>query len=198
MHLEEFAAGVSMAHRLDPRIKLVTTIAFSFVVALSGSWPVLLAGLVLAIILVGMAKLPLKKVIRRLAVVNTFILLLWVFLPFSHPGRELFHVGPLSISYEGVWYALAITIKSNAIVLSVMALLATSTVFTLVHALRHLYLPDKLVNMFFFHLPVLSGDPSGIPATPCGHENPMFPARHQPAYLPERGVFNGDAAGTKL
>ena len=49
-----------------------------------------------------------------------------------------------------MYYALAITIKSNAIVLSVMALLATSTVFTLVHALRHLYLPDKLVNMFFF------------------------------------------------
>ena len=150
MHLEEFAAGVSVAHRLDPRIKLVVAIAFSFVVALSRTWPVLVTGLVLAAILVAMAQLPLSKVIRRLAVVNTFILLLWVFLPFSQPGRELFRLGPLTASYEGVWYALAITVKSNAIILSVMALLATSTVFTLVHALRHLYLPDKLVNMFFF------------------------------------------------
>ncbi len=59
-------------------------------------------------------------------------------------------VGPVAIYREGVISALAITLKSNAIILTMIVLLGTSPVFTLVHALSHLGVPDKLVHLFFF------------------------------------------------
>ncbi len=150
MHLEEFAAGVSFLHRLDPRVKILTAGVFSVVVALADRFPILLIGLGASILLILLARLSWGLVLTRLAIVNTFIIFLWLFLPFSHPGQPVFHLGPLTASKEGLAYALAITIKSNGIILAIIALLSTSTFFSLIHALRHLKAPDKLVHLFFF------------------------------------------------
>jgi cobalt/nickel transport system permease protein len=89
-------------------------------------------------------------VLLRLALVNGFILFLWLFLPFTYPGEALYTIGPLTVHKEGVWYALLITLKSNAILMAAIVLLGTSPVFSLVHALSHMGVPDKLVHLFFF------------------------------------------------
>ncbi len=76
--------------------------------------------------------------------------LIGLFLPFTVPGETIYTIGPLAIQKEGIRSALLITLKSNSIILMVIALLGTSQVFTLVHALSHLWVPDKLVHLFFF------------------------------------------------
>ena len=62
----------------------------------------------------------------------------------------VFHIGILQASREGIYQALLITLKSNSILLMVTAMLGTSQIFSLVHALSHLHVPDKLVHLFFF------------------------------------------------
>lgn len=147
---EEFSSGDSFVHRLDPRIKIIIAILFSIVVAVADRFPVLLLGLFFSICLIAIARLSIKKISYRLLIVNGFIFLLWIFLPFTFPGETLFSLGALNASRDGVMYALLITIKSNTIILTSIALLATSSITTLVHALRHLYIPDKLIHLFFF------------------------------------------------
>ncbi|MBW2091814.1 MAG: cobalt ECF transporter T component CbiQ [Deltaproteobacteria bacterium] len=150
MKIEEFSTGSSFIHRLDPRVKVITAILFSVVVAISDRFIVLSAAMAAALVLIILAGLNLKRVGYRIIIVNSFILILWLFLPFSFPGETIFNIGPFKASLEGIIYALSITIKSNAIILSVIALLATSSIFALVHALRHIWIPDKLVQLFFF------------------------------------------------
>ncbi|UCG14649.1 MAG: cobalt ECF transporter T component CbiQ [Deltaproteobacteria bacterium] len=152
MHIDNFASGNSVLHHLDPRIKIVVAALFSVVVALADKYACLSAALCVSLALLLLARLPLKQVLLRLLAVNTFILFLWVFLPFTYGGKELFTVGPLAATREGVAYALIITVKSNTIVLALIALLGTSPVITLGHALSHLYVPDKLIHLFFFSL----------------------------------------------
>lgn len=147
---EEFSSGDSFVHRLDPRIKTVIAILFSIVVAVADRFSVLLLGLLFSIGLIAIARLSIKEISYRLLIVNGFILLLWVFLPFTFPGEILFSLGKLNASKDGVMYALLITTKSNTIILACIALLATSSIFTLVYALRHLYIPEKLIHLFFF------------------------------------------------
>jgi len=106
--------------------------------------------MILPIILLICARLDFGKVMSRLAIVNTFIVFLWLFLPFTTPGETIYAIGPLTIQREGVYQALLITLKSNSIILMALALLGTSQIFTLVHALSHLWVPDKLVHLFFF------------------------------------------------
>ena len=150
MHLEEFAQGHSLLHRLDPRVKLLATFFWSCMVATSGNLSLPAWALGCGLALMAMAGLPLGRLCARLTFVNLFIVLLWLTLPFSLPGEQLYSLGPLYASREGVLLALRITLKCNAILLAATALLGTSTVFTLVHGLRRLALPEKLVQLFFF------------------------------------------------
>lgn len=150
MHIDNFATGDSLLHRLDPRVKIVVAILFSVVVAVADRYGCLATAVCLALTLLFLARLSLREVFLRLLVVNAFIVFLWLFLPFTYGGEKLFSIGPLDATREGIIYALLITVKSNTIVLALIALLATSPVVTLGHALSHLYVPDKLIHLLFF------------------------------------------------
>jgi cobalt/nickel transport system permease protein len=150
VHLEEFAQGDSLLHRLDPRVKLLAALFWSCLIATSDRLPLSAWALGCSLALAAMARLSVRKLCARFMFVNIFIALFWLTLPFSLPGESVWSLGPLHASREGLLYALRITLKCNAILLAVTALLGSSTVFALVHALRHLALPEKLVHMFFF------------------------------------------------
>jgi len=150
MHLEEFAEGDSFFHRLDPRVKFITTIPYIFVIAVMKGINGPLSALIISLFMIAVSRISLKKLMGRLMVVNAFILFLWVFLPFSFPGEAVFQIGSLRATHEGLLYVLSITLKANAIVLATIAILGTSEVFSLAHALVHLRLPDKLIYLFFF------------------------------------------------
>ncbi len=147
---ETFAYGDSFMHRLDPRVKIITAGLFSLVVALSYEIAVLYVFAASALAVLVAAGLPVKQVLRRLVVVNGFIVVLWLFLPFTTPGETGFTLFGLKASREGISYAVLITIKSNTILIACIALLSTSPVFHLVHALHHLHVPDKMLHIFFF------------------------------------------------
>jgi cobalt/nickel transport system permease protein len=147
---EKFSEGDSFLHKLDPRVKIVVALLFSAIVAVTNRYTPLLGDLLFAVGLIIIAKLKIREVILRLLVVNSFILLLWIMLPFTFSGEKIYILGSLGISREGIKYAFLLTIKSNSIILVGIALLSTSSMYNLIHALRHLYLPDKLVQLSFF------------------------------------------------
>lgn len=150
MHLEEFAEGNSFLHRLDPRVKFITAIPYIFVIAVMQERIGPFLSLIISFLMVALSRISLKKLTGRLVAVNIFILILWIFIPFSYPGKLVFHLGSLIATREGILYALSITLKANAIVLATIAILGTSEIFSLAHALVHLKMPDKLVHLFFF------------------------------------------------
>lgn len=150
MDIEEFALGDSLIHRLDPRVKIAIAAIYSVIVALNGSVHAAAVSICFPVILILFARLSVRRILRRLAVVNAFVLFLWLFLPFTYPGEVVYSLGPLEVHREGLVYALLITLKSNAIMLTVLALLGTSSVFSVVHALSRMGVPDKLVHLFFF------------------------------------------------
>ena len=148
---EEFMDGHSIIHRMDPRVKILAAFFFSIVVAVSDSWWLLFLSFIFCILILTFSQLNIKKLLSRLLIVNGFILFLWLFLPFTYPGRSIFSLGPLQATREGVHYALLITVKSNAIIVACIGLLSTSSIFSLVHALSHLHIPKKLIQIFFFN-----------------------------------------------
>ncbi len=150
MHLEEFSEGTSLFHRLDPRVKFVTFLPYVLLIAFSDGIRVPVLALALSASMTVLARIDVRKLASRLAAVNVFVLLLWVVLPFSYPGREVFQVGPLVATREGISLCGSITLKTNGIVLATIAMLGTSDVFSLAHALVHLRMPKKLVYLFFF------------------------------------------------
>jgi cobalt/nickel transport system permease protein len=148
--IQELSNGDSVIQHIDPRVKIVVVFFFSVVVAVSNQIPVLMWALALGLFIVLAARVPIKKLIRRLTPVNMLIGFLWLFLPFTFDGKPLFYLGTLPVTNEGVIYATQISIKSNAMMLMLIALVATTPVFTLGHAMHELRIPKKLVYLFFF------------------------------------------------
>ena len=147
---EEFSTGKSFVHGLDPRIKIIVAALFSVVVATSTNLLALIPALAVSLFLIVLTKLSARKVFYRLLLVNGLILFLWLLLPFTFKGETLFTIGPLVGTKEGVMYASQITLKCNAILLAMIALLATIPIFTLGHAMSKLYFPEKIIHLFLF------------------------------------------------
>ena len=140
----------SFMRNFDARIKIVVVFFFSVFVAVFNRFVVLELALVAGLIIVFAAQTPLRELVKRLLPVNVFILFLWCFLPFTVLGETIFVLGPLRITFEGVRVAAQISIKSNAIMCLLIALVASTPVFTLGHALHELGLPKKMVYLFYF------------------------------------------------
>ena len=147
---EPFSEGNSLLHRLDPRGKVIVATLFALFVAVAKSIPAALAGLVLSLLCLALARLPLKKVIVRLLVVNSFVLFLWFVVPLTYPGDALFTLGPLSATREGLVLAGLITVKSNTIMIALITLVATVPVVTLGQAMHMMRFPDKLCHLLLF------------------------------------------------
>jgi cobalt/nickel transport system permease protein len=147
---EGFISRDSLIHRLDPRVKIVIAFVFSVLVAVSNRFVALAPALALGFSVALLARLPLRELIRRLVPVNLFILFLWIFLPFTVDGEPLFSLGPLIGTHEGLLYAIQITVKSNAIVVMLITLVASTSVLTLGHAMHALRIPERIVHLFFF------------------------------------------------
>ncbi len=136
--------------RCDPRVKILLAFWLAIVVALTYRFSVLaLAGGFCALLL-GLSGFHPKELFKKLGLVNLFLILVVLTLPFTTPGEGLFRLGPISASKEGIIFALLVFLKSNLIILASLCLLSTSSIFSLAHALHHLKVPAKLVQLLFF------------------------------------------------
>lgn len=144
---ETFAFGDSAIHRLDPRLRVVFAGLLSILTAILNRFPAVIFAVFLALVLIGASRLPVRQVLARLAVVNGLVLFIWLILPWTFEGTPVVGIGPLVGSWEGIRLCALITLKSNAIILALIALVATMPVATLGYALHHLHLPDKLVYL---------------------------------------------------
>jgi cobalt/nickel transport system permease protein len=147
---DSFVHGDSVIHRLDPRVRTIFAAAFSIVVATSDRFVALVPAIIIAFSFLLFAKLSFRIVMPRLLVVNGLILLLWFFLPFTSEGEPLFSIGPLKGTREGIIHATAITMKSNTIIMTLMAFISTMPIFTLGWAMRSFHMPQKIVHLISF------------------------------------------------
>jgi len=144
---EPFANGQSWIHQLDPQKRILFAVIISCTIAFIQNISVLALAVFFAITLVCMARLPFNNVIKRLAVVLWFLLLVWIVMPLTFEGEILYQIGPFALSHPGIELAAQMTLKSIAILLIFMALVATMTISVLGYSLSRLHVPDKLVYL---------------------------------------------------
>jgi cobalt/nickel transport system permease protein len=142
--------GLGPLSRLDPRVAVVVLAVWSATLALVRTRSAVLAGLAgsLALVLLAGVERP-GRLIKRLLLVNSFLVLVWLVLPFSIsvPGEAVAAFGPLIVTREGLDLTISLTLKAIGITCGAMALTASAGVFELVLGARALGAPAKLVAM---------------------------------------------------
>ncbi len=143
-------AVTGLVQGVAPSLRVVLAAVFAVAVVAMSKLPALLAALAIAAALAAAARLPAGPTVRRVLAMDTFMLLILLFLPFSVPGQPLFAVGPLVASVDGVHQAVQIVLTANAIVLALLALVGTIEPVAFGHALSRLRVPAKVVFLLLF------------------------------------------------
>ena len=139
--LDLLAEMDSPIHRLDPRVKVLTTLLFVIYVVSFNRYEIarLLPFFLFPAFLVGMAVLPLGYLLRKLVIVSPFVLFIGIFNPFFDQDI-LIEIGTLGIS--GGWISLfSILLRFVLTVGAALLLIATTGFPAICMALEKLGAP---------------------------------------------------------
>lgn len=136
--------------RLDPRVRIVSVVAYALTITQLSSLALLSFSLLASFFLMTQARLPFTQTVKRVAMMDSFIIFLLVMLPFTTPGTPMFHVLAFPASAEGFNQAVVILLQANGIVMATLSLLGTLEPVKFGHALARLKVPDALVHLLLF------------------------------------------------
>lgn len=145
----QYFPGDSVIHQLDPRVKIVLTLAFIIALFLAGG-PVscLLIMLFLALI-IGIAGIPPKMVVRGLKPILFIVIFTALLNLFYTPGDYIWQWRFLHISKEGIQAAVFMVLRLMLLIIATSMLTYTTSPIQLTDGLERLLSPLKK-----FHVPV--------------------------------------------
>lgn len=158
MHVSTFdryETGESLIHRLDARVKVVVTVLFilSNVLLPDGAWLAFLLAWAMVLAVNLLARLKWSYALKRSFIALPFALAA-ITVIFALPGQSVFtlNVGPWqwTATDAGLVRFASIVIRSWLSVQMAILLTATTQFSDLMHALRHLRVPQLLVAVISF------------------------------------------------
>ncbi|MGI6366931.1 MAG: cobalt ECF transporter T component CbiQ [Anaerolineae bacterium] len=150
---EPYLPGEGPLHRLDPRLKVVATLALAMLASFvpATSWRALGALAMLLLALVWLSRLPLRMVALRLALAYPFVLLAAASVPFAaRQGTPLWSatLGPvhLAITEAGLRALAVVLVRATLSLTAATLLVVTTPLAQLAHALGRLGVPAILAD----------------------------------------------------
>jgi cobalt/nickel transport system permease protein len=146
----------SLIHRLDPRTKFITSLAFIVAVVLTpvSNWRVFAFYFCLIAALLIISKLPPLYVLKRSLVVFPFVLLVAIFIPFFKSGEVAgsynIWLWQVSVTYDGLLILANVVVKAWLSILSLILLSAATKFTELLKGLRQLGVPKVIVLILSF------------------------------------------------
>jgi len=148
--LSGFGALRAAVSALDPRMRTVMTVIYAVTIVALSDLRVLSAAMVLSMLLLVISGLPIQKTLRRMAMMDGFIIFTLILLPFTMPGTPFLTLWGFDATWEGLWRATEIALTANAVILAVMTLVGSMEPVTMGHALFALKTPERLVHLMMF------------------------------------------------
>ena len=137
----------SLIHVLDPRVKLVGTIGFIislFVFAKPAGFVVAAVFLAIAIIL---SKVPFSFIVRGLKPIMMLLAVTVVFNLFLVEGKTAFHIGTLTITWEGIKSAAYLSVRLIMLIIGSSLMTLTTTPNHLTDGIESLLKPLKVIKV---------------------------------------------------
>lgn len=137
----------SIVHRLDPRLKLLLLIGFIITAFIAGTLQsLLLVGLSTFLFMV-LSRVPIKIYLKGLKAIWFLVLLTAVLNCFYIPGRELFTIWKLTVTFEGLRQSAYIAARLVSLILLSSVLTFTTSPTELTAAIESLLSPLKLFKV---------------------------------------------------
>ena len=144
--LGQFFPGNSAVHRLDPRVKIVLTVAFIVLLFLAQgpvSYALIIAFLA---VVIGISRISPKMVLRGLKPILFIVIFTAVLNLFYTPGTYIFQWHFLHISIEGIRLAIFMVLRLMLLIIATSMLTYTTSPIQLTDGLERLLSPLKKLH----------------------------------------------------
>jgi energy-coupling factor transporter transmembrane protein EcfT len=147
-HLGQYVPGESVIHRLDPRVKIVSTIVMG-VLILWGDMPSLVLITLLLMFGVRASGLPFRHLLSSLRPVRFFLLLFLFLHLFLEHGEPIAFLswGPICVTWEGLYKGVTVVWQFSLLIWGSSILTATTSPSGLVNGLERLLRPLKKIGV---------------------------------------------------
>ena len=137
----------SVIHRLDPRVKLVATIAFIISLFLVNNfWGYLVAVAFLATC-IKLSRVPFKFMVKGMRAILFLLLLTVVFNMFLTPGTPLIQIWKLTITKEGLRLAIMMAVRLTFLIIGSSIMTLTTTPNNLTDGMESLMKPFEKIKV---------------------------------------------------
>ncbi len=145
--LGQYYQSDSVIHRLDPRVKLVSTLIFIISLFVSNNIPgYIIAALFLAVV-IKISKVPFKFMIRGMKSIVVLLFITVIFNVFLTPGEPLFTIWKLTITKEGLRTAGFMAVRLAFLIIGSSVMTLTTTPNNLTDGLEKLLSPLKVLRV---------------------------------------------------
>jgi cobalt/nickel transport system permease protein len=154
--IDEYSHLNSFIHRLDPRTKLVASLAFILAVVLTpaSNWRIFTIYFCMIAIMLALSKVPPIYVLKRSLVIFPFVLLIAIFIPFLKEGQIAgsynVWLWQISVTYSGLFILANVVVKSWLSILALILLSSTTRFDDLLKALGQLGVPQVMILILSF------------------------------------------------
>lgn len=163
--LEQLAAGRTILHRLHPGVKIIATLFFLITVLSLDRYRFgrLLPFLFYPSVILALAGIPLRMILRRTAIALPFCLFAGVSNLFLE-RETAFTLGPLPVSY-GFLSLCTLILRTGLCVLAVLILVADTPFTHITGQLRRFWIPPlfiALLEILYRYIPVLLAEAASM------------------------------------
>ncbi len=137
----QYVQGNSIVHRLDPRVKLVMSVAFIVLLFVAKNALALAAAAVFLVIVYAISGVPLRMILKSLKPIMPIVLFTAILNMFFVAGEPLLQWKFITITREGVVFALILSARIICLLAGTTLLTYTTSPIQLTDALERLMAP---------------------------------------------------------
>lgn len=146
--LGQYYPADSILHKLDPRVKLVTTIVFLIALFVADDWVGYLVATVFLVAVIKLSKVPFHFMVKGLKAIFFILLITMFFNLFLTPGDVvLVQIWKLKITDKGLHTAIFMAIRLIYLILGSSVMTLTTTPNDLTDGLERVLGPLKVVHV---------------------------------------------------
>lgn len=137
----------SVLHKMDPRVKLVGTIAYIISLFLYRNLTIYLIALLFLILMIKLSKVPFFFIVRGLKAIVILLIITATFNLLLTPGDPIFSFWRFALTYEGIVSAFYLTVRLVFLILGSSLMTLTTTPNQLTDGLESLMGPLKKIKV---------------------------------------------------
>lgn len=145
--LGQYYPGDSPVHRLDPRVKIITTIAYIAALFIADGFIGLATAAAVIFLVAAVSRVPLSFIMRGLKPIFFIIIFTFVINMFMLPGEPLVRIWKLTITDTGLRTAVFMAVRLVLLIIGSSLLTLTTKPMSLTDGIESLLKPLKVIKV---------------------------------------------------